>query len=364
MLFENKSVFRLVKRHQYIDDWFPFRYSLDLESGCAYKCVFCRVNWREEKTLIKKENALEIFEKEVKGIPKNQLIGLGGGYNELFSKPLDNSSFSKRFIHLLIKNELTPFILTRSQGVSILLSTAQLFSKEQLPVIAMSISSVDNASSQLIEPDSCLPSERLEALIKLVEEGFKIGICYMPVIPFFNDSKEEIEITVVKAKEIKSSFILFNMLDKEALLYLWERDFFSKNKTQRQKVKELLDEKETLKAYYLEKEFFFIECCKKHKILPRIERSLFSGKISLKDEITVVLARLYYYFFYLKTKKDGFRFAAYSLNKLSEEEFEKHLKNYSLDQLSGFGKYISEIVYKMVYQKNFDYYEKNINAFF
>ena len=95
MLFENKSVFRLVKRHQYIDDWFPFRYSLDLESGCAYKCIFCRVNWREEKMLIKKENALEIFEKEVKGIPKNQLIGLGGGYNELFSKPLDNSRFSK-----------------------------------------------------------------------------------------------------------------------------------------------------------------------------------------------------------------------------------------------------------------------------
>ena len=52
-----------------------------------------------------------------------------------------------------------------------------------------------------------------------------------------------------------------------------------------------------------------------------------------------------------------------SLNKLSEEEFEKHLKNYSLEELSGFGKYISDLVYKMAYQKNFDYYEKNINAF-
>ena len=119
----------------------------------------------------------------------------------------------KRFIHLLIKNKLTPFILTRSQEVSTLLSTAQVFSKEQLPIIAMSVSSVDNACSQFVEPDSCLPSERLEVLTKLVEKGFKVGICYMPVIPFFNDSKEEIEITVVRAKEIESSFILFNMLD-------------------------------------------------------------------------------------------------------------------------------------------------------
>jgi DNA repair photolyase len=65
--------------------------------------------------------------------------------------------------------------------------------KEHSPVICkITVTAAEDDLSKRIEPNVCVSSKRLEAVRKLSEAGIFTGILLMPVLPFLNDSPENI----------------------------------------------------------------------------------------------------------------------------------------------------------------------------
>lgn len=75
-------------------------------------------------------------------------------------------------------------------------------------IISFSFSTPDDDIAKIFEPNAPSPKERLETMQKFKKEGFKVGIKYMPVLPFLADSEKKIEKMIVLAKNYGADYIL------------------------------------------------------------------------------------------------------------------------------------------------------------
>ena len=74
--------------------------------------------------------------------------------------------------------------------------------------VSFTITTADDALSRKIEPYAPLSSERFMAMQALAEKGIYTGVTLMPVLPFINDTKENITAIVKRAKDAGASYIL------------------------------------------------------------------------------------------------------------------------------------------------------------
>ncbi|MDZ4957446.1 radical SAM protein, partial [Clostridium perfringens] len=80
--------------------------------------------------------------------------------------------------------------------------------KEHSPVLCkITITTADDELCKKIEPNVVVTSKRFEAIKKLADEGIYTGILLMPILPFINDTEENIINIVRLAKENGAKFI-------------------------------------------------------------------------------------------------------------------------------------------------------------
>ena len=73
---------------------------------------------------------------------------------------------------------------------------------EHSPVLCkMTVTTADDELSRLVEPRVAVSSERFDALAKMSEAGLFTGITLMPVLPFIEDSEDNIRTIVRRAHE-------------------------------------------------------------------------------------------------------------------------------------------------------------------
>ena len=80
--------------------------------------------------------------------------------------------------------------------------------KSHSPVIVkISITTSDDDISKIIEPNAALSGERFDTLKELSNAGIFCGVLMMPVLPFINDTEENIEGILKQAHEAGANFV-------------------------------------------------------------------------------------------------------------------------------------------------------------
>lgn len=192
-------------------DWFGLDYNMNIYKGCCHGCIYC--DSRSECYQIKdfdrvrgKENALEIIRNDLRRKVKKGVIGMGGmsdPYN-----PFEKELFLTRHaLELIDAYEFGVSIATKSALLTRDVDLLQSI-KEHSPVLAkVTITTSNDALAKLIEPGAATSSERFKILKVLGEAGIFSGILLMPVLPFLEDSEENILDIVRQASECKVKFI-------------------------------------------------------------------------------------------------------------------------------------------------------------
>lgn len=76
------------------------------------------------------------------------------------------------------------------------------------PVICkLTITTTDDALAARLEPGAPSPSRRLAALRELADRGLFAGVLLMPVLPFLEDTEENVLEVVERAAEAGASFV-------------------------------------------------------------------------------------------------------------------------------------------------------------
>ena len=79
--------------------------------------------------------------------------------------------------------------------------------------------------------------------------------------------------------------------------------------------------------------------------------------LSKKDRVVVMLSQLYWLQKNLGKSRDAYQRAAYGLNKLSEDEFEKWFQGNKLIKVPGIGPFIEKLILSVLKQKDFSFYD-------
>ena len=219
-----KSILNKAKKR---DSWFLLDYSLNPYSGCSFNCLYCYIrgsHYGGDTThkLKVKSNAEEILVKQLKRRAKNKEYGFIGiaSSTEPYSKVEEELKLTRSLLKIIARFKFPVGILTRStlvlRDMDIL---KQINENAILPpdlkpklkkgvMISFSFSTPDEKLAKIFEPNAPSPKERLETMKKFSDEGFRTGVCFMPVLPFLSDSEKQIEKMIVLAKNYGADSIL------------------------------------------------------------------------------------------------------------------------------------------------------------
>ena len=184
---------------------------MNVYKGCCHGCIYC--DSRSEcygiedfDTVRIKENAVAIIEKDLRAKRKTGLLCTGGmsdPYNPL-EKELE---VTRAALRLAAQYGFGIEILTKSKLVLRDIDLLKKIQKLAPVAVHMTITTADDALGGIIEPNVCASSERFAALKELSENGILCGVLLMPVLPFINDTEENIRAIVSKAHDSGAKWV-------------------------------------------------------------------------------------------------------------------------------------------------------------
>lgn len=193
------------------DNWFGINYNINIYQGCCHGCIYCdsRSNCYQIIDFDRvraKENSTEIIKNELRSKRNKGVIGTGAmsdPYNPFERKLM----LTRKALEEIDSNRFGVAIATKSDLVVRDIDILKRIQSHSPTLIKMTITTYDDNLCKKIEPSVCESSRRFEAIKKLSDNGIYVGVLLMPILPFINDSEENIKNIIKKAYESNAKFV-------------------------------------------------------------------------------------------------------------------------------------------------------------
>jgi DNA repair photolyase len=169
-----------------------------------------------------KVNALDVLVKQLAArAKKNQygIVAVGSG-TDAYIRHEERLKITEGMLKLLLKHRFPVFISTKctliTRDIELLKKIDQTailphdlqHTLKRGVILSVSISTLDEKISNMLEPGAAPPLQRLQLVRQLKEEGFLAGVNAIPVLPFISDTEQELEKIIAAAKEYHADYIL------------------------------------------------------------------------------------------------------------------------------------------------------------
>ena len=194
------------------DEWFGLSYNINLYRGCEHQCIYCdtrsacyQIERFNEEVLIK-TNALSLLED---ALPRKRRIGMigFGSMNDPYTYAEKDYNLTGKALEIVENYRFPVHIITKSDMVIKDLETLIKINRIKARV-SFTVTTVDDALARKLEPGAPAPSRRLTALQELSEAGIETGVVMMPILPFIEDSPENILGIVEAAAQSGAHYII------------------------------------------------------------------------------------------------------------------------------------------------------------
>jgi len=201
IVFKNKSP----------DQWFGLDYNINIYRGCSHGCIYCDSRSDCFKnanfdTIKVKENALQIIRDDLRRKVKTGVIGTGAmsdPYN-----PLERElKLTRNSLELMNAYGFGVSLVTKSDMVTRDVDVLQDIARFSPTIVKFSISTACDDLCRKLEPNVCPTSARFAAMHTLSKQGVFCGVFMIPLLPFVNDTEENIVQIVRMAKDAGAQFV-------------------------------------------------------------------------------------------------------------------------------------------------------------
>lgn len=173
------------------------RNGMNLYRGCQHGCIYCdarslcyQMNHAFEDIEVK-ENALELLEAALRSRRRPCMIGTGAMSDPYI--PLERElRYTRRALELIEKYGFGVTVLTKSDRILEDFDLLCRINSRTKVVVQMTLTTMDERLCRIIEPGVCTTRDRLEALRKFRDAGIPTVVWLDPVLPFLNDTPENI----------------------------------------------------------------------------------------------------------------------------------------------------------------------------
>lgn len=192
-------------------EWFGIDYHMNLYKGCCHGCIYCDsrsqcYGIQHFDKVRAKEDGLRIVRDELRRKTKKGVVGTGSmsdPYN-----PFEKEEYLTRHaLELIDAFCFGTAIATKSPLIIRDIDILQSIMEHSPVLCKITITTWDDQLAKKIEPFVPPSSKRFEAIASLRDKGIFAGILLMPVLPFLEDTRENIEKIVRLAHESGAAFI-------------------------------------------------------------------------------------------------------------------------------------------------------------
>ena len=186
---------------------------MNLCRGCIHGCIYCdsrshcyNIDHDFEDVQIK-INAPELLEEKLRTKRKKCMIGTGAMSDPYI--PINESlKLTRTCFELIEKYGFGLSIQTKSNMVLKDLDLLTSINRKAKCVVAITLTTFDEGLCKIVEPNVCTTKERFETLKVLRDNGIKTVVWLNPILPFINDTVENIRAILDYCVEAKVHGIL------------------------------------------------------------------------------------------------------------------------------------------------------------
>jgi len=208
------------------DEWFGISYSMNVYRGCVHACIYCDTRSLcyqigDLSDIRVKINAPQLLMKELKTKKAKATIGTGS-MNDPYMPPEKELGIVRKCLEIIAGFQFPVHVMTKNKLVIRDTDILKLIAKTYAAV-SFTITCASDKMSAILEPGASVSSERFSAIQHLAENGIYTGISMMPVLPFINDTKDNIQDMFRMASDSGASYIMpwFGLTQREG-----QREFF------------------------------------------------------------------------------------------------------------------------------------------
>lgn len=191
--------------------WFGTDHTMNIYRGCCHGCLYCDsrsdcYQIGEFGTVRAKADALRILRDDLARKMRPAFI-CTGSMSDPYNPFEEELQLTRHALELIDAYGCGVAIATKSDLIA---RDADILAsiREHSPVICkLTVTTADDGLAAKIEPNAPSPSRRLAALEKLSGTGLFAGVLLMPVLPFLEDSGQNVLAVVEGAARAGAKFI-------------------------------------------------------------------------------------------------------------------------------------------------------------
>lgn len=171
---------------------------MNIYRGCLHGCIYCesrsdcyQMNHDFEDIEVK-ENAVALLEQTLAKKRKKCMIGTGSMTDPYM--PLEAKLGNTRKVLEIIERYGFGFtVITKSDLILRDLDLLKRINERTKCVVQMTLTTLDEGLCRILEPNVCTTKRRVEVLNILRDNGIPTVVWLSPILPFINDTRENIE---------------------------------------------------------------------------------------------------------------------------------------------------------------------------
>jgi DNA repair photolyase len=197
---------------------YGFGWTINPYRGCTHACVFCFARSTHtyldlnagrdfEREIVVKVNVPEVLRAELaRPSWKGDLVALGTN-TDPYQWVESRYRMMPEILAALEEADTPVSVLTKSPLVMRDIDLYERISKK-LPVsVNLSVPTLDEKAWRATEPHTPSPSARLDAVAELRSRGIASGVLIAPLMPGINDTREQVQPIVDRAREAGATFL-------------------------------------------------------------------------------------------------------------------------------------------------------------
>lgn len=171
---------------------------MNIYRGCTHGCIYCdsrskcyQIQHAFEDIEVK-ENAPELLETALRSKRKKCMIGTGAMCDP-YMHCEEELRLTRRCLELIDEYGYGLAIQTKSDRILRDLDLLKSINEKSKCVVQMTLTTYDEELCKILEPNVCTTKRRFEVLQILKENGIPTVVWICPILPFINDTRENLE---------------------------------------------------------------------------------------------------------------------------------------------------------------------------
>lgn len=171
---------------------------MNLYRGCTHGCIYCDARSKcygmehDFEDIEVKKNAPELLETALRSKRKKCMIGTGA-MSDPYMHCEEKLKLTRKCLEIIDHYGYGLAIQTKSDGILRDLELLKSINEKSKCVVQMTLTTYDEALCRKLEPNVCTTKERVNALKIFHENGIPTVVWLSPILPFINDTRENIE---------------------------------------------------------------------------------------------------------------------------------------------------------------------------